>query len=703
MVLAIAMCVSGATAAANHALLIGVSNYPSLKPELQLRGPKNDVMLMRALLQTRGFRAGNIRVLADGVPGTHGDPTRARIVDEFKALAARAAPGDFVFLLMAGHGSQQPARDLGPNNPEPDGLDEIFLPRDIGRWSGATQAVDNAIVDDELRALIAAIRNRGAFVWAVFDTCHAGTMTRGIVDDEVRYRDAKPADLGIPAAAIDAAAKQGAAFAATHGAPLSNAPMTALHGARVTSNVGGLVAFFAAQSWERAPELPQPAHLPAGDANKKPHGALTYALAETIAMNAAMSYRQTAEQILHRYRAALRSAPTPLFEGDAGSLDAPLFGAKPGAPILQWPIEKLGTSLSVAAGVLHRLAPGAVFAVMANPGDGDQAALGYLQAIEVELLQSKLAPLAREARAAIAPEKLPATAYGRLVHPNTALTVRVSHPAPPTSNLESNAFATLQKLAREKIDGLAVTWLPAREAGDVRLALRDGQLWLLPASGEFSTKGEGKSLSIALAGKSEAQIRELAIDMLRSMVRAINLIKLAALAGSAPVAQSTALTLNAARGGKALTVDAGKITPLRDGDKLTLAVHNNANAPIDVNLLFIDSRYGITHLAGERFEAHGRRTLDIGTVNTHSTIGRESLLVIVSEAQPGAARADFGFLAQATLPASRGMGGASGNNDLRDLLEAAAFHPERTRDLTAPVRTLATTAIRLFTWNAVTQ
>src|SRR5262245_47609981 len=99
-------CIAGISHAANHALLVGVSSYPSLSPQLQLTGPKNDVELMRDLLQRRGFPAANIRVLADGVRDSHGDPTRARIMGELKAIIDKAQKNDYVFLFFAGHGSQ---------------------------------------------------------------------------------------------------------------------------------------------------------------------------------------------------------------------------------------------------------------------------------------------------------------------------------------------------------------------------------------------------------------------------------------------------------------------------------------------------------------------------------------------------------------------------------------------------------------------
>jgi len=690
---------SYAAHAANHALLVGVSSYPSLSPQLQLSGPKNDVELMHGLLQRRGFAASNIRVLADGARASHGDPTRANILNELKAITGKAQKGDYIFLFFAGHGSQQPARDLGPNNPEPDGLDEIFLPRDIGKWDGSVQSVQNAIVDDELGAVVTAMRNRGAFVWAVFDTCHSGTITRGIDDEGVRYRDAKPADLGISDTQMAQAAKAGAALAAsgvrTRGGPEAAAPMTALQGTKVAPGAGGFVAFYAAQSWERAPEQPQPTNLSAGDPNKRSHGVLTFSLAEVIAMNPAMTYRQAGEQILHRYRSAVRGNPTPLFEGEGASMDATLFGAKPGPQVLQWKIEKADNTLKVPAGLLHRLADGAIFSIVANPGDPDKAALGFLQASKVELLQSTVVPVARDGKAVPDAGKLPPDAYARLVHPNTSLALRVSLPAPVKSGPEAAATAVLEKLAKEKIDGMAVTWIAAREAGEVRLSLRDGQLWFLPASGDIVVKGEGKSPSIELAGKTEAQVRELTIDTLRKMARAINLIKLAAMTGSTAVAQGVEIKMNFTRSGKPGDIAPSAAPQLRDGDVLSVTVRNKMNQAVDVNMLFVDSRYGITHLGAERFEANGQRAKELGTVNTGTTSGRESVLIIVSEAQPGMPQADFGFLGQPTLLATRG-----GSDNLRDLLEASGFQPERTRGLAQPAAALSTTAFRLFSWDA---
>ena len=695
---------SAAAPAAQHALLVGVSNYPSLAPALHLDGPRNDVVLMRTVLQQRGFPTNNIRVLADGLPGA-ADPTRAAIMKELDGLARRAQKGDFVFLLFAGHGSQQPARNLGPQNPEPDGLDEIFLPRDIGKWSGGTGSVQNAILDDELGAAIAAIRNRGAFVWAVFDTCHSGTITRGIADEGVRYRDVKPNDLGIPDAALARAAREAAANVprTRGGSDEARPPMTGLQLMKVDAGAGGFVVFSAAQSWERAPEE----RLPAGHPDRRSQGVLTFTLSQVIAMNPGMSYRQAAQQILQRYRARNQSQPTPLFEGP--SLDAPLFGAAPGAQVLQWRIEKADGALRVPAGALHQIAEGAIFAVVANPADPDKAALGYLAATKVQVLQSDVAPAEHGGRPRIDPAKVPEEAHARLVSGNLSPTLRIALPPDKPAGgrdglackagTHPKARAVLERLARDKITGVRSEWVASSQSGDIRLLVCDDRLWLLPSSGAVVADGPARTPALDLAKNSEAELREKLSDSLRRIAKVNNLLRLAAQTVSAPVAQKLEIRMTYERGGKPAELQPNQVPNLRGGDKLAMRIANKNPVPVDVNLLFVDSQYGIQHVHKGGIEPDGQLAIPIGAIDASTTVGRESMLVIVTEKQAGAETADFGFLAQASLPATRGGKPAGG---LREILETIGFEPERTRGLVAtPRQTLNQTTFRLFTWNTV--
>src|SRR5262249_53819919 len=157
------------------------------------QGPANDVVLLReTLVKHFGFAEGNIVTLSEQQGKDRGEkhyPTRKNIEREYKALADRAGAGDHVMIFMAGHGSPPP-EDPNAAGAEPDGLDEIFLPRDVGKWDATAGKVANAIIDDELGEWLGAIRKKKASVWILVDACHSGTITRGTAKEYPR--DAKP-------------------------------------------------------------------------------------------------------------------------------------------------------------------------------------------------------------------------------------------------------------------------------------------------------------------------------------------------------------------------------------------------------------------------------------------------------------------------------------------------------------------------------
>src|ERR1043165_4369203 len=125
-----------------QALLVGVTKYDKLSDRFHLKGPGNDVVLMRKMLKERfGFADKDIVTLSEGTEAS-GRPTRANIKSHFDRLARESGAADQVMILLAGHGSQQP--DQEPFD-EPDGLDETFLPCDAGPWDGGKEAVQRAI------------------------------------------------------------------------------------------------------------------------------------------------------------------------------------------------------------------------------------------------------------------------------------------------------------------------------------------------------------------------------------------------------------------------------------------------------------------------------------------------------------------------------------------------------------------------------
>ncbi len=297
------------------ALLVGVSEYPTLSRRQQLAGPKNDVAAWLRYFEKHApfFMGENIDVVADGVafPGAL-LPTRANIIGALDRAVSRAELGGFQLVYFAGHGSQmvQPA---GAAYPEADGLDEIFLPRDIGRWDGSAGRVLNAVVDDEIGDRLDAIRARGTDVFAVFDCCHAATMARA--DAMTKTRAVSALDLGMPAPAT-----QPQIGNAKGKKQLENPGHPAARGA--------LTVFYAAHSHQSATEehLPRLTALRAAalatdqtTATPTWRGVFSFHLIEALSSHRSppsneFDFRELAQTVSDRYVREQRVTPVPRYE-----------------------------------------------------------------------------------------------------------------------------------------------------------------------------------------------------------------------------------------------------------------------------------------------------------------------------------------------------------------------------------------------------
>lgn len=276
-----------------HAVLIGVGEIDVLPRRLWLRGPVNDVALMRDTLLARGFNAERIAVLADGVER----PTKAAITRALEALLERVKPGDRVVLHLAGHGVQVPHRG-DKAYVEPDGLDEMFLTADVGRWQADDARLPNALTDAEIGAWMDAAVDRGGFVWGIFDTCHAAGMSRA-GGGGARWRSVAGVELGVPAG--------GTARSAPARSGRRNAGLQRLE---------GRVLAYAARSHEPTGEE----YLPrgAGLAKARPHGVFTFAIAQAVKASATTA-ADLLDSVRQQYAAQARLAPAPQVVGDTAA------------------------------------------------------------------------------------------------------------------------------------------------------------------------------------------------------------------------------------------------------------------------------------------------------------------------------------------------------------------------------------------------
>ncbi len=193
LLLVFAICARGGT---KRALLIGINQYsPSAAEDAalkkitsephradsrfapgyewpDLKGPLNDVESMHLLLRdTYGFPESNITILRER------QATRDGILKALDDLAAATQPGDEVVFFFAGHGSQRLNTTVGLNTAssgKEEGKDETIVPADA--YKGTFDIRDkelaqrfNHILDDKKARLV-----------AIFDSCHSGTMARGL-------------------------------------------------------------------------------------------------------------------------------------------------------------------------------------------------------------------------------------------------------------------------------------------------------------------------------------------------------------------------------------------------------------------------------------------------------------------------------------------------------------------------------------------
>lgn len=281
--------------AAGYALLVGVNEVAALPPRLRLRGPANDVGLMRQALVARGLPAHNITVLAQRSPVATAAPTHAEVRGAMDRIAKAVREGDTVVLHLAGHGVQVP--QLAPLREgaalEPDGLDEVFLLQDSGTWDATLAELPRTLRDDDIGAWIDTLVDRGARVFAIFDSCHAAGLAREPAA-YARWRAIAGAELGIPTMkALDA--------------PAGRLPRSSLQ-----PRTDGRVLAYAARGHELAGEewLPKGASL----ASARVQGVFSFEVADAL-VSGARTANDLTGALRERYAAARRTSPTPLVAG----------------------------------------------------------------------------------------------------------------------------------------------------------------------------------------------------------------------------------------------------------------------------------------------------------------------------------------------------------------------------------------------------
>ena len=268
-----------------------------------LEGSLNDVQSVRELLASRkfGFTENNIHVLEEG------KATREGIFLAMKKyLLDEPVRGDTVVFYYAGHGSQR----FNSLTDKPFHLDETIVPAD------ASNGVFD-IRDKEIARLFNQAVDKGILLTAIFDSCHSGSIARGIPlgsQGKSRYLAYDPRDAADPP-------DKGA-----DGKPVP----------RPEDRPNGAVVFSATQHDQLALEWT--------GKDGKHHGAFTVALIDALQTLPANSSAQDVYKRVKVLLLGMGVAQQPDFAGSADRTHVSLFGNSGGSERLTVAVRPEGVN-----------------------------------------------------------------------------------------------------------------------------------------------------------------------------------------------------------------------------------------------------------------------------------------------------------------------------------------------------------------------
>jgi len=156
-----------------YALLVGINKYEQSGNDLN--GCVNDVEAMYKLLITQyGFKPDNIRMLINE------RATKQAILERLDWLTGIAKPGDLLVWHNSSHGSQ--IRDRNGDELY-DHQDEILITYDHD-W-------ENPLIDDDIAEIFKNIPN-GAFLTFISDSCFSGSVDRVFNESPTKIRYVHP-------------------------------------------------------------------------------------------------------------------------------------------------------------------------------------------------------------------------------------------------------------------------------------------------------------------------------------------------------------------------------------------------------------------------------------------------------------------------------------------------------------------------------
>ncbi len=697
-----------------HAIMVGCTEYRHLD-QLNLKGPINDVRLMRAVLIDRfGFKAADIvEMTAQSEPRLR--PDRENIVREMDQLVEHGCrPGDEVFILFAGHGSQLPddSRD-DPDDDEPDGLDEVFLPEDVTDWK-EKESVVRGIRDDMIRRWLTSLSERGVHVMFVADTCSSGTISRGPeVDDAkstVKMRYVSPEVLTPKEQLLAVGVAERASFAERRAAPVDSAldlpaasrevSLSSEHKDKAGRAQGAMVAFAAVPADAIEHEEAMYPNDRLGDPR---YGRLSYAMHHVLTTSqVALTYRELSQQIAWYYR---REGWLPLGEIEGHGLGREVLGKrewKDRSKLIlgrndagQWHLNQ-GLAYGVTENSIYKVLPAAgspdagkvlgfVKVTAAGPVTSIVEPVAYRQAplvdalrlpvparCEVEVMDYGQLRITSRVRALTAQELTELTTADQAPRPAGAAAVQAVADAVATICRQSGSLVTVAETDRAAniyllvAEGQAYLRRHAEAVSESKLPQREHYFGPYPIDGSLATRLDRDLHAIARA----LNLRRLATNQRVPVEDTLNAVQLQVEFGRGRNVH-----------GPFAAIDDLATTSFTDGDYLQVMLNNIGELAADVTVLYVDARYQIQSWfpkpqhAGNfdnRIAPREKPTAIISCIDD-STVGLEEVVVLAVAPGAGDPRTNYAFLSQPALTAGqfRAFRSAVQPSPLDQLLTAA--------------------------------
>lgn len=632
-------------APARWALLIGVGEYPELarllpdvyESQIRLRGPANDVALLGEVLgRHAGFAPERIRRLVSGAEDPRQEPTRERILEELARLADDVAEGDLALVYFAGHGTRQPMRRADPLY-ESDGLDEVLLAADARSFDAARGAIPGGIVDDELGLALGRIRDKGASVWFVADSCHsAGLLRGGSAPEGMRLRAIEPSLIGVHARAASRPGRS----------PLPLADFR------------NIVSFHAAREDGRAPELA----VDIAPGEQRHHGLMTWLLARELATApTGLSYRELMARIVVAYQAWPCRITVP---GAEGQVELEFLGGRVGAERWLAAVDSEG-ALELDRGSVAGLVVGSRVELLSADS---LVPIATAEVLDVGLFRAALGVDSGEL-----PE-------GAGVYPVRLL----SQPAPDTrltyAIVDADGIPHDDTAARRVFDPD-----PDFAARFPRVSPTAADVWLVEQHDRWRLvpRGLERALDLPLGPASALP------KALERFGRGRNLVQLVAGPLAGPLPEGLTLRVEARRGPRGAPFEIRPGAQLSPGAEVRVTLERHAPGPFDVFAFFVDAHFGIETLfprgRGARLEAEAGPAdalvlLDWTTL-IDTSLGPEHVLLLARSVSPTDPVLDLSRLAQPGAGALRSGGDPSGlGEQIAALLRGAP-----TRSVSLPV------------------